>query len=120
VSQPQMTKERLDAFADAWGRGDVDELMTYMTEDCVYSASVGPEPGWTFRGTEEVRRGFTELLAHDSAGESRAGRAWVAGDVGAAEWSYVFPDGREVKGCDLFQFRGDKIVVKDAYRKTEG
>ena len=31
-------------------------------------------------------------------------------------------DGREtvVSGCDLFEFVGDRIRVKDAYRKVEG
>jgi ketosteroid isomerase-like protein len=117
-----MTVERLTRFNQAWADGDVEQLMTYMTEDCVYSASVGPEPGETFIGPDEVRRGFEEMLAHDADGEGRTGRVWVAGDVGVAEWSYVFTreDGREyeVPGCDLFHFRGDRIAVKDAYRKT--
>jgi ketosteroid isomerase-like protein len=122
VSDSRMTVERLTRFNEAWARGDVDELMTYLTDDCVYSASVGPEPGQTFTGRDEVRRGIERMLAHDAAGEGHTGRVWVAGDVGAAEWSYVFSDAdggeREVKGCDLFQFRGDLIAVKDAYRKT--
>lgn len=117
-----MTLERLTRFNEAWADGDVDELMTYMTDDCVYRASVGPEPGETFVGRDEVRRGFAEMLAHDAGGEGRTGRVWVAGDFGAAEWSYVLADadGREYElhGCDLFHFRGDRIAVKDAYRKT--
>jgi ketosteroid isomerase-like protein len=119
-----MTPERLREFGDAWNRGDVDELMTYMTDDCVYSASVGPEPGRTFRGREQVRRGFSQMLAHDADGHPVAGPVVVAGDRGSAEWAYRFPrpDGTQmdVRGCDLFQFRGDLIVVKDAFRKTLG
>jgi ketosteroid isomerase-like protein len=117
-----MTVERLHSFNDAWARGDVDTLMSFMTEDCVYSASVGPEPGRTYRGRDEVRRGFEALIAYDADGESEEGECWVTGARGAAEWSYTFnnPDGTrtKVRGCDLFLFRGDKIVVKDAYRKT--
>lgn len=119
-----MTVERLREFNAAWGRGDVEALMSYMTEDCIYSASVGPEPGSTYRGREEVRRGFEELLAHDADGEGEEGACWVAGDHGAAEWSYIFTDSAGdqtvVRGCDLFLFRGDRVVVKDAYRKTSG
>jgi hypothetical protein len=104
-----MTAERLESFTAAWGRKDVDELMSFMTEDCVYNASVGPDPGATYVGRESVCK-------------SRGGRVFVAVDRGAAEWSYVFTDdaGREVelRGCDLFEFVGDKIRRKDAYRKT--
>lgn len=121
---PLMTQERLRAFGAAWSRGDVDELMGFMTDDCIYSASVGPEPGRTYRGRAEVRQGFTAMLSHDAAGESQAGPVVVCGTWGSAQWSYLFtePDGTttEVRGCDLFEFRGDKIVRKDAFRKTTG
>jgi ketosteroid isomerase-like protein len=118
-----MTRERLAAFNDAWARADVPALMEFMTEDCVYQASVGPEPGQTFAGKEAVRRGFEALLAHDSEAEGRGGRCFVAGNLGVAEWSYVYMrDGRaiEVRGCDIFEFVGDKIRRKDAFRKTFG
>jgi ketosteroid isomerase-like protein len=119
---PAMTVERLQEFSAAWGRGDVDRLMTFMTDDCVYVASVGPEPGRTYRGRVEVRRGFEEFLAHDTGGVPHSGHAFVHGDVGAVEWSYEFtePDGtiRRVLGCDLFRFRGDCVSEKNAFRKV--
>lgn len=109
-------------FGGAWGRGDVARLMEMMAEDCIYQASAGPEPGRTFRGREEVRRGFEIMLAHDAGSESREGRVFVAGDLGVAEWSYAYkrPDGTEVeiRGCDIFEFRGEKIFRKDAFRKV--
>jgi ketosteroid isomerase-like protein len=119
-----MTIERLRQFNAAWSRGDVDTLMSFMSDDCVYHASVGPEPGRTYRGREDVRQGFIELLAHDAGGEGAEGECWVAGDRGAAHWSYTFTAGdgsrTTVRGCDLFTFRDDLIVVKDAFRKTAG
>ncbi len=117
----RMTVERLEAFNDAWARADVPALMEFMTDDCIYKASVGPEPGRTFVGHEAVRRGFEALLAHDAGAESRGGRCFVAGDIGLAEWSYVYMrNGHrlEVRGCDIFEFSGDKIRRKDAFRKT--
>ena len=119
---PNMTAERLEAFGTAWARKDVEELMSFLTDDCIYNASVGPEPGTTYIGREAVRRGFEELLKYDDKAESRAGRVFIAGNRGAAEWSYIFTDDSgheiELKGCDLFEFAGDKISRKDAYRKT--
>lgn len=109
-------------FGKAWGRRDVARLMEMMAPDCIYLASAGPEPGRTFRGREEVRRGFEIMLAHDADSESREGRVFVAGDLGVAEWSYAYKgsDGTEVeiRGCDIFEFRGQKIFRKDAFRKV--
>ncbi len=117
-----MTIERLREFGEAWDWGDVDTLMQFMADDSEYRAFVGPEPGRTYLGREEVRRGFEEMLAHDAGGESRGGSLRVMGDFGVAEWAYQLSDdaGNEtlVRGCDLFEFEGRSIKVKDAFRKT--
>ena len=42
---------------------------------------------------------------------------FVAGDRGAAEWTFVSGDLR-VRGADLFEFEGDLIRVKNAFRKS--
>jgi ketosteroid isomerase-like protein len=39
----QVTVETLQAFADAWNRHDADALMSFMTEDCVFESSAGPD-----------------------------------------------------------------------------
>lgn len=97
--------------------------MSFMTDDCVYYASVGPEPGTTYRGPDEVRRGFAYMLTYDQERERHSGETVIVGDVGYATWSFdeVTPDGgrRTIHGCDLFRFRGERIVVKDAFRKLE-
>src|SRR5689334_18336506 len=116
-----MDEEKLRRFGEAWGRGDLDTLMTFIAEDCVYSASVGPEPGEAFRGREAVRAGFAEMLAHDADAEAKGGPVFVCGDRGTAEWSFVYAEGNrrvEVRGCDLFEFSGDLIKRKDAFRKV--
>lgn len=121
-SDGRMTVERLSEFGDAWRRKDVDALMQFVTDDVVYSASVGPEPGETFRGRDAVRRGFAQMLAHDDAAEAREGGVWLFGDRAVGLWSYVYDgaDGAKVEVCgiDLYEFAGDKIRLKDAYRKT--
>jgi ketosteroid isomerase-like protein len=37
----EVTTETLHAFADAWNRHDVDALMSFMTDDCVFESSAG-------------------------------------------------------------------------------
>jgi rhodanese-related sulfurtransferase len=119
-----MTLVRLREFGDAWAAGDLDTLMSFMTDDCVYYASVGPEPGTMYRGPVEVRRGFSEMLAYDRGRERHGGHTFIAGNVGFAEWSFVQrePAGctRIIRGCDIFEFAGEKIRNKNAFRKTFG
>jgi ketosteroid isomerase-like protein len=118
----EMTLDRLAEFGDAWRRHDVDALMSFMADDCEYRASVGPDPGTIYRGRAEVRRGFAEILAHDDADEGHNGITIISGRYGAGQWVLVQTDdeGREtrIEGCDFFEFDGDLITLKDAYRKT--
>ena len=37
----EVTLEFLQAFADAWNRHDLDALMNFMTDDCIYETSSG-------------------------------------------------------------------------------
>jgi ketosteroid isomerase-like protein len=122
--QPDLAVERarvLVKFGEAWTGTNLDALMSLVTDDCVYAASVGPEPGETFIGRDAVRAGFAALLAYDAGGESREGRIAVLGELGLAEWAYELRDasGRAtiVRGCDIFEFTGTLIRRKDAFRK---
>ena len=59
-----VTVKFLNAFADAWNRHDVDALMAFMTDDCVFEASAGPDVcGTKYEGREHVRKGFAEVFA---------------------------------------------------------
>ena len=118
----RVRERTLRDFTAAWDSRDIDRLMLYMTEDCVYVASVGPEPGRTYVGAAAVREGFREMLAYDADGESKGGRTFIAGHVDVAEWSYLKRGSKgsivEVRGCDVLEFRGEKIARKDAFRKS--
>ena len=55
----EVTTELLQAFADAWNRHDVDAIMSFMTDDCVFESSSGPDVcGTRYAGREAVRAGF--------------------------------------------------------------
>lgn len=119
----EMTPEVLAAFSDAWTRRDLEALMSHVTDDCVYSASVGPEPGRTWTGREQVREGFALMLAFDTGQERHEeGPPLIAGSRGAATWSFTGsgPDGavQVTRGCDIYEFRGGRIARKDAFRKV--
>jgi ketosteroid isomerase-like protein len=106
----------------AWGRADLTTIMKYIAPDCIYIASVGPEPGETFTGREAVRAGFAKLLAHDSDGVAEPGEMKAADDWVVSTWGFrkTRPDGSAmlVRGCDIFVLRDGLIVRKDSFRKV--
>jgi ketosteroid isomerase-like protein len=117
----------IEAFTAAWTAKDVDGLMELMADDCEFRASVGPEPGVSFIGRAAVRRGFEQYLApsEDPAPESsETAPLLVDDDFAVTRWALRWPraDGpaTEVRGCDVFEFEGDRIRVKDTYRKVAG
>lgn len=118
----ELTVEDLEAFAAAWNRHDIDALMSFMTHDCVFEASAGPEVcGTRYEGREAVRRGFAQVWATFPDAHWGNARHFVNGDRGVSEWTFTGTrrDGSrvEVNGCDLFTFREGKIALKNSYRK---
>ncbi len=119
----QVTTDMLQAFADAWNRHDVDALMAFMTEDCVFEASAGPDVcGTSYAGRKAVRAGFSEVWATFPDAHWGNARHFVCGNRGVSEWVFTGTraDGTRVKvnGCDVFTFRDGKIAVKNSYRKN--
>ena len=58
----ELTTEFLQSFADAFNRHDAEALMSFMTDDCVFEASAGPDAcGARFQGREAVRAAFEEV-----------------------------------------------------------
>ena len=117
------TTEVLQAFANAWNHHDVDALMSFMTEDCVFEASAGPDVcGTRYAGCEAVRASFAEVWATFPDAHWGNARHFVRGDRGVSEWTFTGTraDGTrvEVNGCDVFTFRDGKIVLKNSYRKN--
>lgn len=125
MSQPiaEVTIEVLQAFADAWNRHDADSLMSFMTDDCVFEASAGPDVcGMRYVGRDAVRAGYADVWAIFPDANWGNPRHFVQGDRGVSEWTFTGTrtDGTrvEVNGCDVFMFRNGKIALKNSYRKN--
>ena len=122
-ARARVTVEILQAFADAWNRHDIDALMSFMTDDCVFEASAGPEAcGARSEGRKAVRSAFADVWGTYPDAHWGHASHFVSGDRGVSEWTFsgTRQDGTkvEVHGCDLFAFRDDKIRVKNSYRKN--
>ncbi|HSV83890.1 MAG TPA: nuclear transport factor 2 family protein [Ramlibacter sp.] len=118
-----VTVADLQAFADAWNGHDAEALMRFMTDDCVFEASAGPDVcGSRYVGSEAVRTAFSEVWKTFPDAQWRTPRHFVCGDRGVSEWTFTGTraDGSrvEVNGCDVFTFRDGKIAVKNSYRKN--
>jgi taurine dehydrogenase small subunit len=119
-----MTTNDLDAFFEAgWNGHDVDLLMTFMSDDCVFESTAGPEAcGTRHVGRERVREAFSRVFAAFPDARFGSARHFVSGDRGLSEWVFTGTggDGRkvEVNGCDVFTFDRGKIAVKSAFFKS--
>ena len=118
-----MTINELEAFGDGWNRHDVDFLMTFMADDCVFETTAGVEAcGTRYVGRESVREAFAGVFKRFPDAHFGSARHFVAGDRGLSQWLFTgtTADGKkiEVNGCDVFTFKNGKIAVKDSYFKT--
>jgi ketosteroid isomerase-like protein len=115
---PAEIPDVLNRFADAWGSADAARVVALMTDDGIYEASVGPEPGRTFRGAE-LLAGLEAMFAHDAPARIEITDVFACGDRVAWEWRYYdATDNLIARGCDLFVLRDGRIAVKNAFRKT--
>ena len=112
----------LAAFAAAWNRHDIDALMSFMTDDCVFHAVAGPDLyGRSFQGREAVREGFQLAWQTFPDAQWLDGEHFVSGERGISECTFrgTRADGLRIEArmVDVFTFREGRIAVKNAYRK---
>jgi steroid delta-isomerase-like uncharacterized protein len=122
-TMPHVTVATLAAFSDAWNRHDVDALMEFMTDDCVFETAAGAQAcGTRHVGRDAVRTAFESAWKTVPDAQWRNGQHFVHGDFGVSQWTFTgtAADGSpiEVDGVDLFTFRDGKIQRKNVFRKT--
>lgn len=122
MSEP-VTPTTLARFSDAWNRHDIDDLMRFMHDDCVFQTAAGNDAcGTRFVGRAAVRVAFANAWSAVPDAQWRNGRHAVQGETGISEWTFTgtAADGTriEVDGVDLFQFRDGKITLKNVFRKA--
>jgi len=113
----------LDSFANAFNAHDAEKIISYMTDDCIFAASAGPDVnGEKFVGKEAVKKAFEDIFKNYPDAKWIDPHHFISGDRAVSEWTFVGTkaDGSkvEVTGCDLFTFRNGKIYIKNSYRKN--
>jgi len=124
MTEPQktITPQKLAEFADAWNRHDLDGLMDFMHEDCLFHAVTGPDlMGRTFSGRTEVAGGFKAAWTNFSDAAWLDGDHFVVGDRGVSECTFKGTklDGSRIEArmVDVFTFKDGNSLVKNAFRK---
>jgi ketosteroid isomerase-like protein len=112
----------LEEMVDGFNNHDLDAIMVLFTDDCIFESPRGPEPwGRRFEGRAAVREGLGSRFTTIPDVHYGNSRNFVSGDRGASEWTLTGTtvEGQKlaVRGCDLWTFRDDRIVVKDSYWK---
>jgi steroid delta-isomerase-like uncharacterized protein len=121
--QTEITTSFLQGFADAFNSHDVNAILSFMTSDCIFEASAGPDAeGEKFTGKDAVKKAFENVFKTYPDAHWGNAKHFIAGDRGVSEWIFTGTkaDGSkvEVTGCDLFTFRDGKIAIKNSYRKN--
>lgn len=112
----------IERITGAFDRHDLDAIMAEVADDVVFETPRGPDPwGTRVTGAAAVREAFAARFAGIPDVHYGDASHFVDGERGASEWtlSGTTADGRriEVRGCDLWTFRGDKVVKKDSFWK---
>ena len=118
----ELTSEVLRGFLRAFNRHDLDAIMGYFHDDCVFYMPRGKGPrGDRYVGKQEVRAGLStrfEGIPDVHYGEDTH---WACGNFGVSEWTLtgIRESGEriEVRGVDLLEFRDGKITRKDSFWK---
>ena len=123
ISQDSITKTALLNFAKAFNDHDVNAILWFMTDDCIFLASAGPNAnGEKFEGKDAVRKAFEDVFKTYPDAHWGNVTYFIAGNRTVTEWLFTGTkaDGSktEVSGCDLCTFRDGKIALKNSFRKN--
>jgi ketosteroid isomerase-like protein len=117
-----VTLALLEAISAAFNSRDVERILSHFTEDAVFYMASGPEPvGRTVAGKAAIRQVLADRFALIPDMNWAREYEYTAGERAVTVWRVTGrgADGLalDYQGCDLYEFRGDKVCRKDTYWK---
>jgi steroid delta-isomerase-like uncharacterized protein len=117
-----VTREVMQGFLDAFNRHDLDAIMEYFADDCVFYMPRGAKPrGDRYIGKSAVRAGLATRFQGIPDVHYGDEQHWVGDNFGISEWTLTGTStaGKqiEVRGVDLLEFADGKITRKDSFWK---
>ncbi len=116
------TPELMKAINAAFNSRDVDRIMEFFAEDCTFLMARGPGPvGRRVHGKAAVRKVLADRFKVIDDMRWDHVEQIVTGSRAITVWMVTgrSRDGEMLnyRGCDIYEFRGDKILNKDTYWK---
>lgn len=109
--------ELMDIFTRGWSKGQIDVIVSIFSVDAVFFETPFSE---ALRGSEAIRRYWSEVPANQSEITVSRGEIYVAGPWFATEFKAVFRRRRtgewvEAKGAIFCETAGDKVSEMRMY-----
>lgn len=107
-------------FCEAFARGDVDTVMSMMTDDCVFENTYPPPDGERHVGQAAVRQFWQRFFADTEAPRFETEATIAVDDRVVSRWRFSWGrPGSEghVRGVDLYCVRDGKVAEKLSYVK---
>jgi uncharacterized protein (TIGR03086 family) len=111
----------LARFSAAFAAGDLDEVISLVTDDCVFESTEPAPDGGRHEGAAAVRRVWGQLFEETADATFETEESFVCKDRGMTRWRFGWtgPDGAagHVRGVDVLRFRDGKVSEKLSYVK---
>jgi ketosteroid isomerase-like protein len=106
----------------AFNARDVDRIASFFADDATFYMARGPEPcGRRVHGKAAIAKVLADRFKVIQDMRWDHIDHWVAGNRAVSVWIVTgrSADGEllNYQGCDIYEFRGDKILNKDTYWK---
>jgi ketosteroid isomerase-like protein len=110
----------IERFNEAFNLHDVDAIMGWMTEDCVFENTRPAPEGTRISGQRALRAFWEEFFRRSPQAHFETEELFASGDRCVVRWTYRWVrDGvpGHVRGVDVFRVRDGKISEKLSYVK---
>lgn len=109
------------AFNEAFNRHDVNGMMEYMSDDCLFENTHPAPDGTVYKGKQAVMRFWQEFFEQSPQAQIEVEEIFGLGERCVMRWKYSWVDaqGRKghVRGVDVFRVRDGLICEKLSYVK---
>jgi predicted SnoaL-like aldol condensation-catalyzing enzyme len=109
------------AFNEAFNRHDVNGMMEYMSEDCLFENTHPAPDGTVYKGKQVVMRFWQEFFEQSPQAQIEIEEIFGLGERCVMRWKYSWVDAQgkkgHVRGVDVFRVRDGLICEKLSYVK---
>ncbi|MES2238985.1 MAG: nuclear transport factor 2 family protein [Bacteroidota bacterium] len=118
--QTALTLATVENFNLAFNKHDVDGVMNYMTEDCIFENTNPMPDGTRIEGAAAVREFWEKFFTNSPDAFFEAEEVFATGNRCVVRWIYrKTKEGKpwHLRGVDVFKVTNGKVAEKLAYVK---